>query len=293
MTCCIDELLDINIKDDLKYCLHSIEYIAIKQQNIIQSSNDELKGFIESQYISPALYPLFMSMLDIGTICGKHVALNYRKSNKKLEFLLSLHGVLAYYKNLPASREIINKLPYTDIKLNDTTGRVVDKINSLLPVNMTDTYRHRFTSKLYELIDNYQKHSNSLIPAKANAYRDKGHFFISLYDAGVGIPANVRSYMRDENMSDVDALKWALVDGHSAAENSKIVSRGAGLGIIESFVKENHGVLFLASGNAVYRIRDKRRNFDTMKAPIVGTFVSIRINVDKKHIYSIPEEVHS
>lgn len=48
--------------------------------------------------------------------------------------------------------------------------------------------------------------------------------------------------------------------------------------------------MFFASGKALYHIHDTKTEFVALSKPIIGTFVTIRINVDKEHIYMIPEE---
>ena len=80
------------------------------------------------------------------------------------------------------------------------------------------------------------------------------------------------------------------MDGNSAADNSGIVSRGSGLGIIENFVSENHGKMFYASGRAVYHLNNTIKDYHLLNHPIVGTFVTIRINSDREHIYGGSEE---
>lgn len=289
----IDGMIDLSIKNDMRYCRKSIEMVADLQEQIVKTSKINIRGYIESKYISPALYPLVMSVLDIGEKKNKYVVLRCNVSNAKLTNLLNEHGVLAYYNHTEFEYKKDNKLLYTDLKNEDSTIEIVNKINSLLPVNMSSKYRDRFTSKLYEIFINSQKHSCCKIPAKANAYKKDNYFYISLYDAGVGIPFNVRRFSNLTDVSDIEAMKWAFIDGHSAADNSKIISRGSGLGIIESFVKENRGKMFFVSGKALYHIHNNKAEYIVLQKPIMGTFVTIRINVDKEHIYATPEEVKS
>ncbi len=283
------EQADLTITGELRYCKKSLENIATLQEMVKNSLKQKIIVELKAKYISPALYPLFMSLIEIGRKNHKQVILLCKTSNVRLAKLLSEHGVVSYYSNSNFG-DVANKLPYTDVKIGDGTSEIVGKINSLLPVNMSLQYRSRFTSKLYELFINSQKHSKTNIPAKANAYKDKNYFYLSICDVGVGIPFNVRRFLKNDEFDDVGTMKWAFVDGHSAAENSTVISRGSGLGIIESFVKENHGKMFFASGKALYHIHDTKIEFFTLSKPIIGTFVTIRINVDKEHIYMIPEE---
>lgn len=284
------EQADLTIIGELRYCKKSLENIANLQEMVRNSLKKKIIVELKDRYISPALYPLFMSLIEIGRQNQKQVILLCKTSNVRLTKLLSEHGVVSYYSNNNFGDTATNKLPYTDVKIGDGTPEIVEKINSLLPVSMSLQYRSRFTSKLYELFINSQKHSKTNIPAKANAYKDKNYFYLSICDVGVGIPFNVRNFLKNDEFDDVSTMKWAFVDGNSAAENSTVISRGSGLGIIESFVKENHGKMFFASGKALYHIHDTKTEFIALPKPIIGTFVTIRINADKEHIYMIPEE---
>ena len=288
-----DAQTDLLIADELRYCKKAIEKIADFQNKVIFSPKQEIIGDIVARYISPALYPLFMSILDVGKKNNKLVVLRCKTSNSRMTKLLSDHGVVSYYNNdeICTSNNNDNRVLFTDVKTGDGTSEIVGKIESLLPVNMSSQYRSRFTSKLYELFINSQKHSKTQVPAKASAYKDKNYFYISICDVGVGIPNNVKAFLKRYDIKDVDTMKWAFVDGHSAADNSTIISRGSGLGIIESFVKENRGKMFFVSGKALYHIHNNKTEYITLSKPIIGTFVTIRINVDKEHIYATPEEV--
>ena len=88
---------------------------------------------------------------------------------------------------------------------------------------------------------------------------------------------NILSYIHE-------VYRVIIVD-NSTASNSSEVSRGAGLGAIEQFVKENRGVMMLVSGSCCYVVNGSTSSYIRLPNSVKGTFFSMKINVDREHLY--------
>lgn len=115
---------------------------------------------------------------------------------------------------------------------------------------------------------------------------DSNQFTFSVYDAGVGIPYNVSQYLGSE-ISPQDALKWAFEQGNSTLNGQLDYPRGAGLNLLESFVRVNGGRIELVSCGGYCRIENNQREFSNLKSPFVGTMFSMTIVADNNHIYRL------
>ncbi|MBO5168993.1 MAG: hypothetical protein J6B49_07875 [Phascolarctobacterium sp.] len=281
----LDKLFDRVITGELKYSKSSIIKIADIQSSILESDKNDLKIFINTGYISPVLYPFFCSLIPVGNLYGKNIRMGYSASNNRLKSAFDKHGVFAHFTGNRNNSISVDGVQFTEVVADATTTDIVNKTVSLLPVKMSDKYKNKFTSKLYEVFINAQKHSKSDLPTMAIAFMNKTKFYFSAYDAGIGIPSNVRLFLQDEDLTDREAMEWALTDNNSTASNSSEVSRGAGLGVIEQFVKENRGVMMLVSGSCCYVVNGSTSSYIRLPNSVKGTFFSMKINVDREHLY--------
>lgn len=285
-----------DISGEMRYSKATIEKVAHIQQNILNALGTDVEFKVTSPYISPGVYPLFWSLPYVGNICDKRVSISYDNSNTRLHDAVVRHGVDSHYTNKDCSADD-TKVPFQLIRnKNNTiteleTKSIVEKITKILPITMASDYEAIFVSKLYEVFDNSIKHGSNDIGLFANGYFDKNKnkFTFTVYDFGIGIPNNVRKFTKDEFLTDSSCIQWALKDGNTTAMND--YSRGAGFGVLEKFVIENKGKIVICSGRCYCEITAYGRKFSELKTDVIGTFFSMRINADKRHIYESQEEV--
>jgi hypothetical protein len=78
--------------------------------------------------------------------------------------------------------------------------------------------RHALCKRFIEIYVNAFTHSHSPIGAYSCGQGYPSGFFpfqLTVVDLGIGIPANVREFLGNHQMSGGQALKWALQEGHS------------------------------------------------------------------------------
>lgn len=275
----MEESKEFSLTEEMRLSKKSIFKMVYMNDEIAKCPYQNIVLRLGHSYISPALYPLLLSAWDVALAYNKNIKIYYRK-NTRSEELLHLHGVLDFYNGNACEHHGI--VPYQEVLLGDATPSIVEKIAAILPTCISDNHRSILTSKLYEVLINAIKHSKSDSSVKMNAYVDGRRFHVSVYDSGVGIPANVKEFFNNQLLDDVDAMKWALEDGNSTAGNIGTVSRGVGLGMIERFVKDCNGKMFLGSGNCLYYVNKNSSKFERLDCSMLGTFFTIQVNIDNK-----------
>lgn len=131
---------------------------------------------------------------------------------------------------------------------------------------------HDFWNANSELYRNIFEHSDSWGLATIHARPQYGTV-VCYYDIGIGIKGSVNasSNIPREFDTDYDAIKWALVEGHS----SKIGGSGLGLNIVGDFVLSRDGTIELRSGQCLLQ---KRPGDTDWRAQVVPWFPGTQIN---------------
>lgn len=148
-------------------------------------------------------------------------------------------------------------------------------------INVSDMLKHRIVGNVAEIYTNAFTHAQSPIGVTScgQHYPNKKLLKLTVADFGVGIPANVRTYLKNGTLADEEALRWAFTDGHTTATADHI-SRGMGLGMLERFVQLNQGMLEIYSDGAYVCIDKDGQRFTRREQTFHGTIVNITLNCD-------------
>ena len=240
----------------------------------------------EYVYIHPSFAVLVASSLYLGDLYNKKVSIKYSKTNDKLSKFLKQSGIEAHYnkknKDVDVSElNIINaSVQFNRFLKLEETEQTINDILDTAPIRLSQDLRDRLISKFTEIFSNAFEHGKSKIGIFCCGFiNDTNNFSFSVYDAGIGICTNVNTYLK-ENKSCDKALEWAFDRTHSTLNGIVDYPRGAGLNLLESFVKANGGRIDLSSQGAYGRIDLNSRNFYNLTCPIIGTIFSLSIKAD-------------
>lgn len=114
---------------------------------------------------------------------------------------------------------------------------------------------------------------------------------LAVLDFGIGIIETVKQYLPG-NISDVDAMRWALETGNSTKTDSQnlAIPRGLGFGLLKEFVTINKGDLSIYSNTCkAYANSKGRYTVEPMPVPFDGTMISITINCDDRYYQFLSE----
>jgi hypothetical protein len=240
------------------------------------------------RYMHPSFAVLIASSLYLGDQYGKEVVIRYDINNLRLCQFLKQSGICGrYYASKDdfrlSSRNSV--IPFNRFKRIEDTYTTIEKIFNCAPVQLNRGLRNQLISKFAEVFSNAFEHGKSEIGVFCCGFANRSNIFsFSVYDAGVGICANVNHYLPAPLESE-KAMEWAFDKTHSTLNGIVDYPRGAGLSLLEGFARLNRGRIDVVSNDGYCRITDKERTFRRLKNPIIGTIFSINIHADDKHVY--------
>lgn len=154
-----------------------------------------------------------------------------------------------------------------------------EKLFSSSRFNFSDANIHDFWGANYELYDNIFEHSKSslsLVAIHANSGYPINGAIVCYYDIGIGFKESVNTTPGIEKKfkTDLEAIKWALLDGHTSNPN-RIRHDGHGLTIVQELVLNTGGILEIRSGKCLLQRKSKEPDW---KAYIVPWFPGSQIS---------------
>ena len=159
---------------------------------------------------------------------------------------------------------------------------------------MSDGLRSAIVGKACEIYVNAFDHGHSPVGVFTSGqhYPRRKQLKLCVADFGIGIPDNVRGYLKDSTKTGAETMQWAFQRGNTTklrvgstpeAAPSKpemIVARGLGLDLLREFVALNNGRLeiFSHDGEAVV---DRTQSFTSRSTIFPGTLVNITFSCDE------------
>ncbi|MFZ5995508.1 MAG: ATP-binding protein [Thermodesulfobacteriota bacterium] len=199
----------------------------------------------------------------------------------------------------PSSRWDGNSIPYREDKTLNMNG-IMDYLTYNWIgkgwVHVSNRLRDAIAGRMWEIYNNAFEHSGTEIGVFScgQHFRRQNDLILSVADFGRGIPANVRTFLRqyaDEalvsKVSGAACLKWAFERGNSTCMGG--IARGLGLDLLKEFVRINQGKLEVYS-NEGYAIIDKDgERYENRDISFEGTVVHITLRCDE-NLYQFRDE---
>lgn len=274
---------------ELNNDIESFRVLSKLQYDTLACESDEVIWDFSDCSFSHAVFTSFIgAMTDICADNGKII--KYRMDvTKQLYIYFKKSGLYDYLMNNDSKENTNqNALPFWKVAKDEKELMdYIDTIINLSKIRIDDEARQVLFRNIYEIFVNAKDHSNERCGVFSCGHwmpRSK-YLVFSLYDTGIGIPDLVKNKV-DGSMSDIDALKWAMVSGNSTRQFELGVPRGLGLADLKKFVSLNNGRLTILSGGVFYDFnRNREEILDKFQYKTIGTLVCVTIDQDKEHIY--------
>lgn len=206
---------------------------------------------------------------------------------QKNEFL-SYYG----YPKIPD----INNTTIKYLKLKPSDGRFFNKyvFSELLDrpelPNLSSGLKKKIAESIYEIFVNAQIHSQSEFIYTCGQFFPKTHTIeFTITDTGVGFKTKINKRF-NRNLTSIQAIQWAIEDGHSTKEN---VSGGIGLAILKEFVILNKGKFQIISDDGFYQLGPDGEQTRIFKGAYPGTIVNMQFKTDDTSSYILKGEIDS
>jgi hypothetical protein len=207
--------------------------------------------------------------------CRHDVLLSLRRSQFAAAFDASEANV--------APAESKHTIPYREQRELDAEGTVSYLSDRWLGrgwLDVSEPLREAIVGRVCEIYINAFDHGKSSIGVMAcgRHYQSKRLISLSVADFGIGIPDNVRGFLKRPLLSDAEAMEWAFRRGTTTRPLS--APRGMGLDLLKEFVRVNAGRLEVLSGSGYARVSASGEVFEAADVAFPGTMVSIHLACD-------------
>lgn len=122
-------------------------------------------------------------------------------------------------------------------------------------------------------------------------YPNLNRLDLTISDVGIGIRTNVRRFKRDNKISSIDAIRWAIEEGNTTKTGSQ--PGGIGLALLQDFIKHNQGKIQIISRQGYYEFGDGVQKFEKLDSDFSGTTINLEINTNDNNDYCLCSEINS
>lgn len=158
-------------------------------------------------------------------------------------------------------------------------------------VSVSPALRDAIVGRVWEIYVNAFEHSESPIGVFScgQHFPRNQELTLTVVDFGVGIPSNVRRFVRNPTLSAGRTLTWAFQAGNTTKPNG--MGRGMGLELLKEFVRVNKGVLEVFSHDGYARITEKQEKYEVRaRKTFEGTILNVSLRCDDRY-YCLQSEI--
>jgi hypothetical protein len=155
---------------------------------------------------------------------------------------------------------------------------------------MSSALKKKIAESIYEIFINAQLHSESNFIYMCGQFFPAKHTIeFTITDTGVGFRNRVNSRF-ERDLSSVQAIKWAMIDGHSTKQG---ISGGIGLAILTEFVSINKGKIQIISDDGFYQLDTDGVQTRLFSGSFPGTIINMEFKTDDTTSYLLTSETES
>ena len=156
--------------------------------------------------------------------------------------------------------------------------------------HVSEALKNAIVERVLELYVNAFEHSESQIGVFScgQYFPQLNELHLTLVDFGMGIPANVRGYLKKvrpdlaaERLKAGDCLRWAFQRMTTTRPGS--TGRGVGLDLLKSFIRLNGGTMQVFSNDGFVEITADREVYDSFSTAFEGTVFHIKLICDENY----------
>ncbi len=274
--------------------------------NAASTVDDDIKlHFMNDDYISPAVAPFFLAARDMLTRKNHLVIFDGKDFSGKQSFSQFFFDSGLYYSTSGLLREHLDKAnKQYHLRSNQAfqaSAHAIDltkmrEANSMrdlviearatvaaMPHDIPVIYSNSLIAQVFELLSNSYIHSKSDQVYTMCVNTKHNNTVTIVYDTGIGIPAAYDEFRKQVSLpalSDEDAIRWAMVLGHSTKQYIDPNPRGVGYQALHDFAKQHQGSMIVASGHGVYQYNEHntgRIKLSSTPISLPGTFYMLRV----------------
>lgn len=284
-----------NIYGDIRSDKDGFSQLAKLKETLSNSIDNEFIvdfskcGFFEANMAAP-LKAVLSSIADESKV------ITIGAISPGIERILRKNLFLIEYGYSPIYDNNATTLPYQCFQSSDNRT-FADYLNTHLCgkgiPKMSEKLNQKFQESIFEIFANCMTHSESALGVLVcgQFYPNLNRLDLTISDVGIGIRTNVRRFRRDNKISSIDAIRWAIEEGNTTKTGSQ--PGGLGLALLHSFIKQNQGKIQIVSRQGYYEFFGGEQKFEKLDSDFLGTTINLEIKTDDYKSYCLRSEVHS
>jgi len=210
---------------------------------------------------------------DIKKVLQKNGFLSFYGHDKIYD---TFHTTIEYKKLKPSDSRYFNQ--YLEDKL----------LNRNEFPNMSDAVHEKINESIQEMFVNAKIHSETdFIYTCGQFHPTRYELNFTIVDTGIGFANRIEENL-GETVSSKDAIRWAMIDGHTTKQG---VSGGLGLALLKEFITQNKGKIQIISGNAFYELTNDAESIKILNAYFDGAVISMTFNTNDSKTYRFASEI--
>ncbi|MCK9454789.1 ATP-binding protein, partial [Sulfurimonas sp.] len=153
--------------------------------------------------------------------------------------------------------------------------------------NMSEAVHDKINESIQEMFINATIHSETdFIYTCGQFFPKDSRLNFTIVDTGIGFAKRIKKDF-DMKVSSSDAIKWAMVEGHTTKQN---VSGGLGLALLKEFITLNKGKIQIISGDGFYELHDNNEKIQKLDSYYDGSIISMTFKTDDSKTYRFASE---
>jgi len=277
------------------FILNNIDTTFASYQQLIDLYNEYKDHCFETieisfqQWFSANLSSALGGILD--KLLNQLNTINFQNIPLQIQAVLQKNDFLSHF----GYQKIIDKHNTTIkyLKLKPTDGRFFNKyvaeelLNHPELPQISSALKKKIAESIYEIFVNAQLHSESdFIYTCGQFFPTKHTINFTIVDTGIGFKNRVNQRF-NKNLSSVQSIKWALIDGNSTKLN---ISGGIGLAILREFIKKNNGIIQIISDDGFYQLDSNREQTSFFSGAYPGTVINMQFKTNDVTSYALMSE---
>lgn len=157
---------------------------------------------------------------------------------------------------------------------------------------LSSAARNEIIRSIFEIYSNAIIHGDCTEVFSCGQYyprKTPPHIDFTIVDMGKTIKSNVNEFLQ-EDLSGIEAIKWALEANNTTKPKEKNIPGGLGLKLICEFARMNKGKVQIVSSDGSWQLAGKQEESLMLHYPFPGTIVNLEFNLDDPSFYYLKEE---
>jgi hypothetical protein len=265
-------------------CLFSLYQLAI------ECNKDLILDFSCCNFLRHNAVAFIGGLVRMLQYKGRSVKIEWNSISDKISANLEQNG---FHTAITGNKECRsgNSIPYREDSIQDSDSFVSYLSSHWLGrgwIEISEDLKIEIVTKIAEIYENAFEHAESEIGIVTcgQRYPNLSELNLTIVDFGIGIPQRVRTISANANLSDTDAIQWAIARGNSTRMGC--VAGGGGLDALRHFVTQHNGRMEIISHNGYVLLTRDGVTCNHCSYSFLGTLININLNCDESRYYKKP-----